>query len=351
VTSLATKARRIVRWLWANFLATSGCLWWAKRHLHRNGAIATLTFHRVLPNAESKRTRSLPGIVLLEHTFRALLAHVVRRCEPVDLRNSEPGTPSRRLRVAFTFDDGWIDTYTVAFPIAFEYGVPFSVFVCPGLIDVDTPFWPEQLVALLRVLRPSARIEETELLVESLKRATPEQREQYMATLREQVLTLAQPVQSPSVDRTFSWAAVAEMACRGVSFGSHTLTHQILTKVSPKVARQEVHASKVAIESALCGKCEVFAYPNGDCSPEIRNILAESGFRLAVTTTRGAWTIDSDRLAIPRSNICEDNVTGLTGRFSAAMFEYTTFWTAWRAKRADVCWNSRAHQQPGPVTE
>jgi len=79
-------------------------------------------------------------------------------------------------------------------------------------------------------------------------------------------------------------------------------------------------------------------------------MLADAGFKLAVTTARGAWTTGCDHLAIPRSNICEDNVTGLGGRFSKAMFEYTTFWKAWRASKAPSRLQSPAHKQPTPVT-
>lgn len=350
MTIFEVEHRRVLRWLWANILGASGCLWWAKRQLRRSGAVVPLTFHRVLRDADSRRTHSLPGVVLLESTYRKLVRHVVRRFDPVDLRKSEPRTRSCRLRVALTFDDGWMDTYTVALPVAREWGVPFLVFVCPQLVDQEIPFWPERLVALIRATQPSTRTKEIETLIENLKLATPEQREAYLAKLRETSQRQAGSIDSTSIDRTLSWAAIAEMHQEGIGFGSHTQTHQILTAIPLDVARQEVRTSKAAIESVLAEDCDTFAYPNGNCSPEIQNILAEAGFRLAVTTARGAWTTASDYLAIPRSNICEDNVTGRTGRFSATMFEYTTFWKAWRATKADYRLKPRTHRPATPVT-
>lgn len=344
------EARRVVRCLWANLLAASGCLWWAKYRLRCSGAVIPLMFHRVLCDADCRRTHSLAGVVLTEHTFRELVARVAQRYEPVDLRRSEPGMRRSKLPVAFTFDDGWIDTYTAAFPIAREYRIPFLLFICPGLIDLDTPFWPERVVALMQAARPSAGMQETERLIESLKRTTPEQREQYLAKLRESARQQARPVESMSADRTLSWAAIAEMVGRGVSIGSHTLTHQIVTMIPPDVARQEVSESKAAIESALPESCDTFAYPNGNWSPETRELLAEAGYKLAVTTACGAWTTTCDRLAIPRLNICEDNVVGLTRQFSVTMFEYTTFWKAWRARKAGSGQKSGAHQQTATVT-
>jgi len=349
VTSMLPETHRFLRCLWANFLAASGCLRWAKYRLRRNGAVITLMFHRVLRDADYQRTYSLPGIVLREHTFRELSAHVATRCEPVDVRTAQPGVLRRKLPVAFTFDDGWIDTYTVAFPIAHEHRIPFIVFVCPGLLDEETPFWPERLIALMRATGSSLGIDAAERLIETLKRVTPEQRDQYLAKLQASTREKVTPDESMSADRTLSWAAIRQMAEGGVCIGSHTQTHQIVTMISKDSARRELCDPKTEIEGAFSKCCDTFAYPNGDCSPETRTLLAEAGYKLAFTARCGAWTVSSDPLAIPRVNICEDKVIGLNRRFSATMFEYATFWKAWRAIKANRDRDSRAYQQSAPV--
>jgi len=326
---------RFLRCLWANLLAASGCLWWAKHRLRQSGAVIALTFHRVLDDGDRQQTCSLEGMVIRKQTFRELAAHVAICYEPVDVRTAEPGVQRSKLPVVFTFDDGWVDTRTVAFPIAREHQIPFAVFVCPGLLDEKMPFWPEQLVALVREADSAMGSDEAEGLIESLKRALPEQREQYLANLREKARKSAGQAESTNGDRTLSSAAIREMAERGVCVGSHTQTHQILTMISPDSARQELRDSKASIESMLSGCCDTFAYPNGNWSPETRNLVAEAGYKLAVTTMQGAWTKDCDPLAIPRVNIFEDKVIGWNRRFSATMFEYTTFWKAWRAMKTN----------------
>lgn len=343
-------ARRVLRWAWAGMLATSGCLWWAKRQLRASGAVVPMMLHRVLGESDYLRTHSLPGIVVRERTFRELVAYIVRRCEPVDLRQAEPGTPSSRIRVAFTFDDGWSDNHSVAFPITREYEIPLTVFLCPGLIDRKLPFWPETAAALMRAIRPAAENAEIEAAIENLKKYAREARAQHLAKLSEQACEQGRSIGPSNVDRTLSWAAISEMDRGGISFGSHTQTHQILTRIPLEVAREEVRESKAAIETALNKRCDTFAYPNGSWSTETRRLLAEEGFRLAVTTERGAWTATSDRLAIPRSNISEDNVVGPSGRFSPTMFEYTTFWKSWRATKAKSRLLFRASQQSTPLT-
>lgn len=324
-----------IRCLWANFLAASGCLWWAKHRLRQRGAVIALTFHRVLDDRDYQQTCSLEGMVIRKQTFRELSAHAAICYEPVDLRNVQPGVRRRKLPMVFTFDDGWVDTWTVAFPIAREYQVPFVVFVCPELLGETAPFWPERLVALMRETGSPLGSDDLESLIERLKQVLPAQREQYLANLREKARTNAGQLESMSADRTMSWTAVRHMVERGVCIGSHTQTHQILTMISPESARRELRDSKASIENVLSQSCETFAYPNGNWSLETRNLVAEAGYKFAVTTMSRAWTKDCDPLAIPRVNIFEDKVIGWNRRFSATMFEYTTFWKAWRAMKTN----------------
>jgi peptidoglycan/xylan/chitin deacetylase (PgdA/CDA1 family) len=289
----------------------------------------TLTFHRVLDDTSYETTNSLPGIVIRESSFRELLRNVKRRYELVTLTGIAPGTPSSRIRVAVTFDDGWRDNYTTAFPIVLEHRVPITVFICPAVLDQDFPFWPERATALLRATRPGSKPEQFADKIEALKRTSPEMRERYFAALNAEA---CEPHSPPcTIDRTLSWSEIAEMDKAGVCFGSHTDTHQILTSGPVHLAREEVRQSREALEAALGKPCHAFAYPNGNWSPETRQIVKEIGFTRAVTTQQGAWASESDFLAIPRLNVSEDNVVGLTGRFWLPMFQYTALWKAWRA--------------------
>jgi len=348
LTKLTNKLRRTARCLWACLLSWSGTLWWIKRQLRRQGATVVLMLHRVLDDSGYRRTHSLPGILLRESTFRAFAAYIARYCSPKHLSEAEPGRCAKKLSVVVTFDDGWKDNYTVALPIAFAYHVPFTVFVCPGATDRTYPFWPERAVALLREAWPGAENAEIERKVESLKGLEEKAREEYLARLAEH--GSAHPEKVSTIDKTLSWPEMTHMKRTGVRFGSHTQTHQILTTVSEARAVLEVADSKREIEDRLGTSCDTFAYPNGNWSPRIRQALEDAGFRLAVTTECGAWTTSCDRLAIPRASIYEDNVVGLTGRFSPAMFEYTAIWKAWRAKKVKSRPDAHAQRQPATAT-
>ncbi|MGB9073632.1 MAG: polysaccharide deacetylase family protein [Terriglobales bacterium] len=316
-------------------------MWWAKREVRKRGGIITLAFHRVLDDDSFATTNSLPGILVRERTFRDLVAYVMRNFEPVGLDDAMPGTRSQKIKVVFTFDDGWRDNYTIVFPIARASGLPFTVFICPGVSGQTAPFWPERACSFLRVLQTGDGNSAIPATIEELKHFPTDERERYLASLREQAIqrhALPQPLIG---DQVLSSAEIIEMDKAGVGFGSHTHTHQILTSVPSDLAEAELRQSKSAIEELLGRPCTSLAYPNGDWSSETKSMAAKVKFTRAVTLDRGAWTSASDNLAIPRSYMCETTVTGFRGRFSPLLFEYVAFWLAWRAMGKAAAGRSR----------
>jgi len=321
--------RLLARCLWVQFLDWSGFLGSAEEALRERGAILVLTLHRVLDETSSESTNSLSGIVLRERTFRRLVRHLATQYDTVDLAEATPGKTTSRLQTVITFDDGWRDNYTTAFPIIQAVALPVTIFVCPALLGQEQPFWPERAVGLLKTMRNDQAPDDFSPVIERLKRCTETQRARFFR----RVSLNNPPATGADVDRTLSWSEVLEMNLGGVRFGSHTNTHPILTAISPEMARYELRQSQTALESALDKPCRYFAYPNGDCSDVTRQIVSGAGFTRAVTTAHGAWTTSSDCLAVPRMNVSESNVVGLTGHFWPAMFRYAIVWKAWRATR------------------
>ena len=141
--NLVWRARPTLQQVWAHLFQASGCLWWVKRQLRRRGAVMVLTFHRVLNDAEFQRTCSLPGIVVRRRTFENLAEYVAGKYEAVDFAQAIEAAAGK-MRVMFTFDDGWKDNYTNALPVMRTRGIPATVFLCPGLVGRTLPFWPER---------------------------------------------------------------------------------------------------------------------------------------------------------------------------------------------------------------
>jgi peptidoglycan/xylan/chitin deacetylase (PgdA/CDA1 family) len=320
-----SRLREVVRWIWAVLLLATGASHAARRNLGRRGAIVIMAFHRILDDVDFRRTQSLSGMVMRRRTFERLSMYVTQQCDVVDLSWDRPREWNDRPRVAFTFDDGWIDNYTAVFPTVREHGIPITIFVCPGLLGRCAPFWPERVAASLKAAIPGICELEIETAINRLKTAPPQ--------LQRDMIASDYNLAEDGPDRTMSWAQIEELNGAGVTIGAHTQTHQVLTALETEPARREVVGSKTCLERRLNKACACFAYPNGNHSESTRRLLVEAGFVQAFTMDRSAWTPNSDPLAIPRANAAESDVTGPAGRFSAAMFEYTMFWKISRALR------------------
>lgn len=325
--------RSTPKYLFVYLLFATGILWLAKRRVVRRRAVGVLTLHRVLPEAEFRETSSLPGTVVRDRTFDALARYLRRHCAPVDLSAGLACEIMRkRPGVAVTFDDGYADVGAVASPIAWRHGLPITIFLCPGLMERFFPFWPERAVAARR-FRNGGTATGMEAFVEELKNTAPGARNQLLARM-------PQPPegdlrQREPMNATLGWKDLPALAKRGVSFGSHTQSHPILTQLTMEETDLELSESKRALESQLGETCPALAYPNGSCSTAVRNAALQAGFKLAFTTRTGLWTEDCDPLLVPRINISEARITGPLGNFSQAMFEYYVFWRGLRAKQAD----------------
>ena len=319
--------KRFLLIAWATGLKFCGALWWAKRQLRQEGAVVVFTFHRVLNAAERQTASSLPGIVVTQESFDQLCRYAARNFEVADAAAVEPGIPSRRVKVVFTFDDGWRDNVTTALPILQKHSLPATVFVCPALVGTDLPFWHEKMVRLLQRRRPAPGEAEISATVESWKHRSQEERDAFLCSLEK---SQGESVHQPAgANRLATHSELVTLNRSGLRLGSHTDRHELLTMIGNEEIRKELCRSIAGVQSITNKPCDLFAYPNGDCSPAARQLVSEAGFSRAFGTEIGAWTLDSDPLAIPRVNIYEGKLAGLKG-FSPAVFEYTVLWRAWR---------------------
>ena len=89
-----------------------------------------LTFHRVLPKGGEAGCYD-PHMMMSEDIFEQLLMLLRNEFDVVGLEQlmEYPEAVEHRQRVAITFDDGWEDTYSVAFPLLQKYRMPATVFV------------------------------------------------------------------------------------------------------------------------------------------------------------------------------------------------------------------------------
>ena len=296
------------------------------RHLAEQAFV--LMYHRVLSSFANQPYYVQPGMYVTSETFERQIVHLLDTCEVIPFNLLVEKLCSGELigrQCALTFDDGWRDNYSVAFPLLKKYQIPATIFLSSGFVGTARTFWPEELCCLLgrtglggltskgappAVGRFARQIEGIRYKDESslfeysialLKKYYPAEREEILVYLRSSLGSGEFPRQM------LSWEEAKEMAQSGlVSFGAHTVNHQLLDQLSLQQASDEISRSRSEIENRLGQKIASFAYPNGNHSADIRRIVAESGFSSAVTTRKGFVDKSVPLLEIPRIAVHED---------------------------------------------
>ncbi|MEG6584286.1 polysaccharide deacetylase family protein [Dendrosporobacter sp. 1207_IL3150] len=126
--------------------------------------------------------------------------------------------------ILITFDDGYLDNYEYAYPILKRYGMVASFFIITSML------WDKG-------------------------RLSPEH--------------------------------IREMASGGMSFGSHTVSHRQLGKLTSDEISEELNSSRATLESILGSSVQTIAYPRGSYSLETIKEAKGSGYLAGFTTNQG----------------------------------------------------------------
>ncbi|MGE5248942.1 MAG: polysaccharide deacetylase family protein [Bacteroidota bacterium] len=213
-------------------------------------------------------------------------------------------TPLPPRAALITFDDGYLDNYTHAYPILRQHNLPALIFLTTGHIGTDRPFyWDLAAYCFYHTGRERVRFPSgTER-----QWADANEREQVCKTWIEAMKVLPEAEKTGWVQRLpqeldvaipagyfrrlmLDWDLVREMGEGGIAFGGHTLTHPILTRIPPGQAELEIRGSKERIHAELGRPPLGFAYPNGmqaDLNREVEQIVAGAGYRTAFTLMNG----------------------------------------------------------------
>ncbi len=331
--------RRTARFIVAGTLHYGGVLglWRVfRRKVLRRREVCVLGLHRVLTSEEQSRSNSLPAMVVSDATFERLLEYLQRRFRLISvetfLRCSDNDKSQTKPACMITFDDGWRDTFSTAYPMLERLGVPATVLVTTGVVGQSGGFWVERLrrcgiSSAPRALKPPECETEPSLetFVEWLKRMPGESRERILS----QILRQEEPCETTEgTDPMLTWDQVVEMSRDGVEIGAHTVNHPLLSYEDDATVERELLESKRTLEDKIGKPVRVFAYPNGDWDDRVRRRVQSAGYSCAFTTRPEWFRPGTDVYAVPRILLHESNITGPKGKFSPAMLELTL--TGWR---------------------
>lgn len=214
----------------------------------------------------------------------------------------------RGPRILITFDDGYIDNYTIAFPILRKLGVQATFFLVSTYLHRPVVPWWDKIAYLvrnsslktLRLSYPQAletalpagrRAQEIRRVVDLYKLPETTDTERFIKELEQ----ACGPVPEMPESRLFLNATEArQMVAGGMAVGSHTATHPILSKLSEAEQLQELSSSKLALEQEIGVPIAALAYPVG--SPSAFNgstfsALDKVGYKAAFSFYGGLNTL------------------------------------------------------------
>lgn len=99
------------------------------------------------------------------------------------------------------------------------------------------------------------------------------------------------------------WPTVEALRREGVQFGSHTVSHPFLTGRRPESVVAELFESRAELESHLRQAVRAFAYPYGVSGPAVQLLTGAAGYWYAMTQRDGRWTARENLLALPRQQV------------------------------------------------
>jgi len=246
-------------------------------------------YHRVVDDGRSLRASIIAPMLVSRRMFERQLDWMGRRFRFVSLdqlgAQLESGGAFRTPTATITFDDGYRDMYEHAYPVLKRKGIPAAVFVVTDWIDRATPLYHDRLYLLLTRDWSAAREVLVELGVMTAERAlTSRTFSEPFGALRFLLTTLCQEelarvlaaleerlsIDTDRLDglKPLTWAMLAEMQRGGITVGSHTRTHALLTRESPSRMLEETIGARQALEDRLGGPIDHFAYPAGAFNTE-----------------------------------------------------------------------------------
>jgi peptidoglycan/xylan/chitin deacetylase (PgdA/CDA1 family) len=301
-------------------------------------------YHRVVEDFERAAATDMPTMLVSRAMFERHIEWIGRHFEFVSLDeigfNIERGEPFSRPVATITFDDGYRDVYEHAVPTLMRVGAAATVFIVSEQVDRscwqvhDRMYhllarvyekwrepWPglsallahaEMAPSVIEQLRASCGnpYELTSTLLPALSQA--------QAGLVMDLLHGELGDAREFVPRTMTWSMVRDLHRAGFTIGSHTRTHAWLANETPAKRLDEIAGSKRDLEERLRQPVRHFAYPGGQFTPAIVDLVARAGYRFAYTACdhrdprHPALTID-------RLMLWEGSSVGSDGRFSSSI--------------------------------
>lgn len=295
------------------------------------GVGSLLTLHHVQPGMDAERFSPNRILSITPEFLEASIVQVRKLgYETVSLDEARRRLVEKDFAtrfVSFTLDDGYADNYQHAFPIFRRHDVPFTIYLCSGILDRSIELWWQALEDIVGressvtvSLSGETRRFETrstagkysayEAIYWALRGMPLQEQLDTFQAIKSRYGHVASP-EDPAM-APLSWAMIDEMLSSGLlTVGAHTANHFALSKLPPDDIAEEIRSNQNYVEEHTGVRPSHFAYPYGDAESAAGREFAvadDLGFATAVTTRKGVlFPEHSEHLnALPRISLNGD---------------------------------------------
>ena len=263
---------------------------WVLRRLKPANSITVLCLHRVTEETDYFWPPMRPA------TFERLLQYCQKHYEVVDFPALSAPASGKKPRLVLSFDDGYKDFMEYALPLLTKYNLPCNHNVVINCLERNEPIWTQRFNILANHLRDNKlsgqllpALEETKFSGQTadwfkvynttIQVLLDMPRQARMEALEEWEKTYLVPANAVSM---MDWEDVMVAQQQGVSFGSHTISHDSLPTLPEKELFRELKESKAILELKTGKPCEVISLPNGQCSSLVVKTANQVGYRFVL---------------------------------------------------------------------
>lgn len=247
---------------------------------------------------------------------------------------------AKKNNLVLTFDDGYLDNYTIAKPLLGQYGIPATFFITADQLRTPAVYWWDELeyILLQADLLPghlkvtvqdqpiSFQAGEEAIMTTALRQAhatwdameapvsrraalyfqlwkilrslTSEEQQSVLQQLRSWMITA--PPDHVSF-HCISAKQLVQLAGHPLfTIGSHTCSHPALAELPSHAKQQELVQSKQWLEGIINKDIDLLAYPYGNYDQECVEIARRAGYGAAFCTEPAPFQPATERFSIGR---------------------------------------------------
>lgn len=188
------------------------------------------------------------------------------------------GEKREKKLIHITFDDGFADVFTNAYPIIKQHIIPFTLYVSTDMPDGKADLWWLQLEQLANG--------DAEWFEKTMKQIY-DRHEPVASAMHEITSSVTDAALCQQLSLT--WEQIRTMVSEGLcTVGSHGVSHSPLSSLSTDDAERELIMSKQRLEEMLGVKVEHFSYPHSFFSDDTNQLVWKTGYQTAVIGYGGA---------------------------------------------------------------